>query len=82
MGHVSTSGADRGLPASAVERGLILEALTQLSVDHRQVLLECQFRGKSVAKAAAELGISPATVKSRVYYALRAFQLALDELAA
>jgi RNA polymerase sigma-70 factor (ECF subfamily) len=44
------------------------------------VLLECYFRGSSVAEAAATLGVPPGTVKSRTHYALRALRLALEEM--
>ena len=67
-------------PPRKADSALILEALGGLSWDHRQVLLECHFGGLSVPAAAAKLAIPPATIKSRVYYALRAFKLALDEL--
>jgi len=51
-----------------------------LTPAHRQVLVECFYRGRSVADAAARLGIPPGTVKSRTYYALRALRLVLAEM--
>jgi len=57
----------------------VSSALATLSSDHRLVLLETYYRGRSVAEAAQVLGIPPGTVKSRTYYALRALRLALDE---
>ena len=59
---------------------VVAEAVTSLSEDHRAVLLECYFRGASVAQAARRLGIPEGTVKSRTHYALRALRLALQEL--
>lgn len=59
---------------------VVAEALTHLSVDHREVLLACYYRGASVAEAAIQLGIPAGTVKSRTHYALRALRLALQEL--
>jgi RNA polymerase sigma-70 factor (ECF subfamily) len=50
-----------------------------LSVDHRRVLVETYYRGRSVAEASVELGVPPGTVKSRTYYALRALRLVLEE---
>jgi RNA polymerase sigma-70 factor (ECF subfamily) len=44
------------------------------------VLLECYYRGASVAQAANRLGIPEGTVKSRTHYALRALRLALQEM--
>lgn len=67
-------GFDRALDAH-----LVADALAALSADHRAVLLETYYRGRSVAEAAASLGVPPGTVKSRTYYALRALRLALQE---
>ena len=63
-----------------VDRHLVLAALRTLSADHRQVLLECYFRGASVAQAADTLGVPPGTIKSRTHYALHALRLAIDEM--
>jgi len=59
---------------------VVAEALTQLSHEHRSVLLECYYRGRSVAEAARRLGIPEGTVKSRTHYALRALRLSLEEM--
>ena len=42
--------------------------------------MECFYRGRSVAEAAAVLGVPPGTVKSRTHYAVRALRLVLDEM--
>lgn len=62
------------------DRQVVMAALRTLSAEHREVLLECYYRGASVAEAAQTLGVPPGTVKSRTHYALRALRLALDEL--
>ncbi|RHW29076.1 sigma-70 family RNA polymerase sigma factor [Nocardioides immobilis] len=59
---------------------VVAEALTQLSHEHRTVLLECYYRGRSVAEASRRLGVPEGTVKSRTHYALRALKLSLEEL--
>ena len=59
---------------------VVAEALTRLSDEHRAVLLECYYRGRSVADAALRLGVPEGTVKSRTHYALRALRLALEEM--
>ena len=59
---------------------VVADAVTHLSAEHRAVLQECYFNGRSVADAARRLGIPEGTVKSRTHYALRALRLALEEM--
>ena len=59
---------------------VVAEAITSLSPEHRNVLLECYYRGRSVAEASRRLGVPEGTVKSRTHYALRALRLALEEM--
>ena len=63
----------------ALEVWQVTDAIAGLSLDHRRVLVETYYRGRSVAEAAAELGVPAGTVKSRTYYALRALKLILEE---
>jgi RNA polymerase sigma-70 factor (ECF subfamily) len=62
-----------------LRRVVVVEALQALSAAHRQILNETVLRDRSVSDAAQALGIPVGTVKSRVYYALRALRLALAE---
>jgi RNA polymerase sigma-70 factor, ECF subfamily len=62
-----------------LDRIVVADALDSLSADHRAVIVETYYRGRSVAEAAQVLGIPAGTVKSRCYYALRALRLALAE---
>lgn len=59
---------------------VVAEALTRLSPEHRGVLLECYYRGCSIAEASRRLGVPEGTIKSRTHYALRALKLALEEM--
>ena len=59
---------------------IVADAVMKLSPEHRAVLLECYYRGASVAEAARRLDIPTGTVKSRSHYALRALALALEEM--
>jgi RNA polymerase sigma-70 factor (ECF subfamily) len=63
----------------ALDTWLVAEALHSLSDKHREVLLLTFYRQRSVAEAAALLGVPEGTVKSRAYYALRALKVALAE---
>jgi len=58
---------------------LVAEALQSLSPAHREVLNETILRDRTVNEAAEALGIPVGTVKSRVYYALKALRVVLAE---
>jgi RNA polymerase sigma-70 factor (ECF subfamily) len=66
---------DRALTAWQVE-----EALQKLSAEHRAALVAVHYRGRAYHDVAQELGVPVGTVKSRVYYALKAMRLVLEEL--
>jgi RNA polymerase sigma-70 factor, ECF subfamily len=53
-------------------------ALGTLREDQRRVLVEVHWRGRPYAEVAAELGVPEGTVKSRVYYGLRAMRSVLE----
>lgn len=82
--HEVDPGPLESVPAAdeidrALRAMLISEAMADLTPAHRRVLVETYLRGRSVAEAAAELGVPPGTVRSRVFYALRSLRLALEE---
>ena len=56
------------------------EALQKLSEEHRLALVEVHYKGRAYQDVAVDMGVPVGTVKSRVYYALKAMRLALDEL--
>jgi RNA polymerase sigma-70 factor (ECF subfamily) len=62
---------------SVVNALLVLEALGRVSAEHREVLVERYYRGRSVTEVARHLGVPPGTVKSRSYHALRAIRSAI-----
>ena len=53
-------------------------ALAELDDDHRRVLVEIHWRGRPYHEVADDLGIPAGTVKSRVYYGLRAMRTNLE----
>jgi RNA polymerase sigma-70 factor (ECF subfamily) len=55
---------------------VVVDALSTLSAEHREVLEQIYLLGSTVAEAAKTLGIPPGTVKSRAFYALRALRSA------
>ena len=58
---------------------LVSDAIAQLSVDHRAVITQCYYLGRSTSEAARKLDIPEGTVKSRLHYGLRSLRLALQE---
>jgi RNA polymerase sigma-70 factor (ECF subfamily) len=62
-----------------LQKVIVADALRALSAAHREVLSETILRDRTVNEAAEVLGIPVGTVKSRVYYALRALRLVLAE---
>lgn len=58
----------------------IEEAMRRLGEDHRRVLVETHYRGRPYNEVAEELGVPEGTVKSRVYYGLRALRVILEEM--
>lgn len=76
---------DEGRLAEAeVERTLeawqVAEALHGLSQEHRDVVVEVHYLGYTVREVAARHELPLGTVKSRVYYGLRALRLRLEEM--
>jgi RNA polymerase sigma-70 factor (ECF subfamily) len=73
---------ERNLRAACddIERMLVMmtmrRGLRALTLDHRRVLVEVFYNGRTAREAAAALGIPEGTVKSRTHYALRALALA------
>ncbi|WUN34340.1 sigma-70 family RNA polymerase sigma factor [Kitasatospora sp. NBC_00315] len=57
----------------------ISDALDDLTEAHRTVVVETYLKGRTVNEAAAALGIPAGTVRSRIFYALRALKVALEE---
>ena len=80
--HQGSDGEGEGDRGDAIEQALVgwqvEAALSTLADEHRRVLVEVHWHGRPYAEVAADLGIPEGTVKSRVYYALRAMRSALE----
>jgi RNA polymerase sigma-70 factor, ECF subfamily len=73
----ATPPVERDHADAVVASVTVQEALGTLSADHRGVLDQIYFQGRSLGEAATALGIPAGTVKSRSYYALRALRESL-----
>jgi len=81
-----TDGSD--LPATGVpdpderlvDAWVVEEALRRIGAEHRTAIVQTHLRGRPHAEVAAELGIPVGTLRSRVFYGLKALRLALEEM--
>jgi RNA polymerase sigma-70 factor (ECF subfamily) len=77
-------GLDEPATPDGVDRVLeawqVADALQQLRPEHREVIVETYYRGGSVRETANRIGVPEGTVKSRLFYGLRALRLALEEM--
>lgn len=64
---------------AVLDRMLIEDALASLSADHRAVVVDAYYLGRSIRQSAEHLDLAEGTVKSRLHYGLRALRLALQE---
>lgn len=63
-----------------LSRSLLEVALRSVGEEHRYVVVETYLRGRAPADVAKELGVPPGTVRSRLFYALKAVRAAMEEL--
>jgi RNA polymerase sigma-70 factor (ECF subfamily) len=79
--------AEEGVEAAVerLEQSLLAwqveEAMRRISEQHRRILVETFYRGRSYAEVGSELGVPEGTVKSRVKDGLRRLKVALEEVA-
>lgn len=73
---------DRPDPTERIEQAVtaldVRAALAQLTPEHRAVIVEMYYHGRSVAEISGALGIPAGTVKSRTYYGLRQLRRVLS----
>jgi RNA polymerase sigma-70 factor, ECF subfamily len=76
-------GRDEPLRMDGLEEAIVSwqvgDALERLHEDHRQVLHELYFNGRTGPEVAALLEIPEGTVRSRAYYALKSLRVLLNE---
>ena len=64
---------------AVLDRMLVADALASLSREHRVVIVEAHYLGRSIRDIAEREGIAEGTVKSRLHYGMRALRLSLQE---
>ncbi len=68
-----------GSGPDVLERLHIVEGLARLSAEHREAVVAIHLTGCSYAEYSATSGVPVATLRTRVFYALRALRTHLDE---
>ena len=75
-GVLATSPVEDAL----VDSWLVEEALRKIRPEHRHAIVQAHLRGRPYAEIAAEAGVPVGTVRSRVFYGMKALRLAMDEM--
>ena len=82
---VASGPAQENVPAAGlgdidrvVLRAQLRQALSSLGVHHRTAVVETVLRDRPHADVAAELGVTPGTLRTRVHYALRRLRSVLE----
>lgn len=63
-----------------MRRVLVEEALRRIGDDHRQALEQTYLADRPYPEVAAELGIPESTLRSRVFYGLKALRVVMEEM--
>ncbi|TFV73356.1 sigma-70 family RNA polymerase sigma factor [Blastococcus sp. CT_GayMR19] len=63
-----------------VDRVRVVEALARLSPEHREVVAALHLDGRTYAELAASTGVAVPTLRTRMFYGLRAMRSILEEL--
>ncbi len=75
LGEAAADDTERLLDSWVVEEGL-----RRLADHHREAIVQTHLRDRPYEEVAAELGIPVGTLRSRVFYGLRALRAAMDEM--
>ena len=83
--QVASGGADENVYADGLSdidllilRAELRDALAGLGARHRAAVVETILRDRPYADVAAELGVAPGTLRTRVHYGLRRLRCALQ----
>jgi RNA polymerase sigma-70 factor (ECF subfamily) len=82
---VASGSADENAPVTGLSdidrmilRSELRHALSRIESHHRDAVVETVLRDRPYADVAAELGVSPGTLRTRVHYGLRRLRGVLE----
>jgi RNA polymerase sigma-70 factor (ECF subfamily) len=78
-GRSPAAGRAASGPVPDTRSTTVARALDELSEVHREIMVELFYRGVSLEEAAEVRGVPLETVKSQLYFAMRALRLVLDQ---
>ena len=74
------AGGEEPADDRLVDAWVVEEALRRIGHDHRTAIVQTHLRGRPHDEVAAELGIPVGTLRSRVFYGLKALRLVMEEM--
>ncbi len=77
-GRASPAGED--FTERLLRSWVVEEALQRLSEEHRTAIVETHLKDRPYPEVAAEYGVPVGTLRSRVFYGLKALRAAIDEM--
>ncbi len=79
-GQLPDRSTGHSLDEQVMQSWLVEEALQRIGAEHRAALVETYLRGRPYAEVAAEQGIPVGTLRSRLFYGLKALRVVMDEM--
>jgi len=79
-GNLVNQPAGLSFDDQVMQSWLVEDALRRIGPEHRAVLVETYLRGRPYAEVAAEQGIPVGTLRSRLFYGLKALRVVMDEM--
>ena len=76
----TVTGSDEDKTDEVLLAWLVEEALQRISEDHRTAIVETYLKERPYDEVAAELGVPVGTLRSRVFYGLKALRVSMDEM--
>ena len=79
-GDTGRASAEGDFTDRLLRSWVIEEALQRISEEHRNAIVETHLKDRPYSEVAAENGVPIGTLRSRVFYGLKALRTALDEM--
>jgi RNA polymerase sigma-70 factor, ECF subfamily len=78
--HTDQHDTSPGAYDALLDTWMLEEGLRRIREDQRVAIVETYVKGRSYGEVAQELGVPDGTVRTRVFYGLKALRVALEEM--